>query len=634
MDYQSKHSGASIEGILDIVDTSGDGTKFLSDDGTYKEIGSPQPTGGTLVITVTSNQAQPDASLQGAKVSVKVGDVTTQLTYSGETLTHTVPVGDSYQVIPGDVEGYLTPSVIDGVSSAGIIPVTLSWSTTLVSLTYTASGDDISTLPDASCSLSKDGEPYSTFTIEPGDTHPIHVPDVSNSHDWVVSFNETVGATPPDDISIDAGGGTKAYSFTYSIVTEETHAYWIEYHMTNGSTPTPMTAVVNRGGNQDVINDILSRFRRCLALPQSDGTAVICYLNADDSTKWPDGTSVSGSLEYARRQYYMVHFPKYYYRCGEVYDDGDLKAVKIWFSNIKVSDSYKEEPECLIGVFEASSNLIEDDEETSAQGERLTSASGCVSVGDVSATNAYLFAQNIGYNWGLISYRAHRTIANMFCAKYGTTNISTDNPVIPCSGCGRLYNEFTGFTLSLGNTDGRSDDAQGKSSNFLGIEDCYGGLGEWVQGINVLNRTSNKHIVYDDGFHPDMDETELEELGVSGVRVAGENLPSNEGWISNIAAGLNNGGVIEPDVIPMYWSASSTTGFCDYSYKGLNNQSYTVMVRSGDSSYTDRSGVFYADMRYAASESNNKIGARIGFYGTIVVKEKADFLATQIGWDH
>ena len=84
----------------------------------------------------------------------------------------------------------------------------------------------------------------------------------------------------------------------------------------------------------------------------------------------------------------------------------------------------------------------------------------------------------------MIDYRAHKTIANLFCAKYGNTNISTDNSSIPCSGGTRSWDSSIGATVSLGNRDGKSS----KSSNFLGLEDCYYGRYEFVQGINIIDR--------------------------------------------------------------------------------------------------------------------------------------------------
>lgn len=82
---------------------------------------------------------------------------------------------------------------------------------------------------------------------------------------------------------------------------------WVQFNEAAGTT------TLERGGNLDVITSLTSKFKRCLALPQNDGSAAIAYLGSTDSNKWEDGSTVepTGAYHYV---YYMVHFPKYYYR--------------------------------------------------------------------------------------------------------------------------------------------------------------------------------------------------------------------------------------------------------------------------------------------------------------------------------
>lgn len=65
-------------------------------------------------------------------------------------------------------------------------------------------------------------------------------------------------------------------------------------------------------------------------------------------------------------------------------------------------------------------------------------------------------AKSNGPLWSIGDYRSHATIARMFCAYYKTTNISTSNSAIPCSGGTKRYNYgVTGATITLGNRDGK-----------------------------------------------------------------------------------------------------------------------------------------------------------------------------------
>lgn len=403
----------------------------------------------------------------------------------------------------------------------------------------------------------------------------------------------------PSDVVEEAPIDDKQYARKngewVEVIAEDTHAMWVEFDENNSTT------TLQRGGNLDVITSLTSKFKRCLALPQANGTAAIAYLNDTDSTKWPDGTTVSVSN--GGQDYYMVHFPKYYYKSVNT----DTNKWRLYISERKINDDYKEERECLIGVFEA----------YSMSGFRLASRPNVVSKGDIDITGFYELAQLSGSKWGLIDYRAHKTIANMFCAKYGSTNISTLNENIPCSGGKKTYDNVVGNTLSLGNADGLADSqtAGFKSSSFLGLEDCYYGKWEWVQGINIIDRL---WIVYDGGLQVDTNAANLTSAGFTNVRTIGTAAAT-----SNYITGISHGEYA--DIMPTKASGgSSTTYYADYYYQNSGN---IVFARSGDLGTGIGCGVFTANCNFGSSHSYASFGSRLGFYGTIVEKTKDEFIA-------
>lgn len=223
----------------------------------------------------------------------------------------------------------------------------------------------------------------------------------------------------------------------------------------------------------------------------------------------------------------------------------------------------------------------------------------------------------------MIDYRAHKTIANLFCAKYGNTNISTDNSSIPCSGGTHSWDSSIGATVSLGNRDGKSS----KSSNFLGLEDCYYGKYEFVQGINIINR---QWIVYDGGLKVNTDLSGLTSAGYTNVRQivassSSNTAASSSGWITGIAHGEY------ADIMPTYVSGGSdTTYYADYYYQNTGNR---ILLRSGASVAGSRCGVFYSFAADDSSHSGSAVGSRLGFYGKIVVKTKEEFLALEPGFN-
>lgn len=388
---------------------------------------------------------------------------------------------------------------------------------------------------------------------------------------------------------------------------EDTLAYWYENNE-NASSTTCAT-----GGNRNVIESLRSKFKRCIAMPSGDDAALISYLNEIDSNKWPDGTGAT--YETVRKESLMVHFPKYYHKTIE-------RSPGIWrtyISEQQIDNDYIEEPELLLGTFEG---II-----SGENGGALTSTGSSISTASKTMAQFVAAAKVNGSMYGIGDYRSHATIARMFCAYYKTTNISTSNSAIPCSGGTKRYDYgWTGGTKALGNRDGKAavnNDAGYYSTNFLGLEDCYYSKWEFVQGINILK---GKYVVYDGGSFPDKDVTELEAAGATNIRVVGyEPNPAAtagyNGWTKAVAQGKYG------DVVPTAHGGSETTYYSDYSW--FNPTGNRIFLRSGPSDNGSRCGVFVAYAHHASSASWTTIGARLAFYGKIVVVDSDTFKKMQ-----
>ena len=384
---------------------------------------------------------------------------------------------------------------------------------------------------------------------------------------------------------------------------EDTLAYWYENDENNSSTTCAT------GGNRNVIESLRSKFKRCIAKPYGDDAALISYLNETDSNKWPDGTGAT--YETVRKESLMVHFPKYYHKTIE-------RSPGIWrtyISEQQIDNDYIEEPELLLGTFEG---IISDE-----NGGALTSTGSSISTASKTMAQFVAAAKVNGSMYGIGDYKSHATIARMFCAYYKTTNISTSNSAIPCSGGTKRYNYgWTGGTKALGNRDGKAavnNDAGYYSTNFLGLEDCYYSKWEFVQGINILK---GKYVVYDGGSFPDKDVAELEAAGATNIRVVGyEPNPAAtdayNGWTKAVAQGKYG------DVVPTAHGGSETTYYSDYSW--FNTTGNRIFLRSGRSDHGSHCGVFVASAANASSTSWTSFGARLAFYGKIVVVDSDTF---------
>lgn len=444
-----------------------------------------------------------------------------------------------------------------------------------------------------------------------------------NSHGWCVislysnnGFDETTLLPKYCSAQYNALNGESYLFGTYNavwycnqIVTnnnlEDTLAYWYENNE-NASSTTCLT-----GGNRNVIESLRSKFKRCIAKPYGDDAALISYCNEENSANWPDGSAID--IDLSRKENRMVYFPKYYHKTVE-------RSPGIWrtyISEQQIDSDYIEEPEMLLSTFEAYTNTD----------GTLMSVWGVASTASQTMATFVSQAKSNGPLWSIGDYRSHATIARMFCAYYKTTNISTSNSAIPCSGGTKRYNYgITGATIILGNRDGKkatTNDTSYYSTNFLGLEDCYYSKWEFVQGINILK---GKYVVYDGGSFPDKDVAELEAAGATNIRVVGyEPNPAAtagyNGWTKAVAQGKYG------DVVPTAHGGSETTYYSDYSW--FNPTANRIFLRSGSSGYGSRCGVFVASATNASSLSWSDIGARLAFYGKIVVVDSDTFKKMQ-----
>ena len=386
---------------------------------------------------------------------------------------------------------------------------------------------------------------------------------------------------------------------------EDTLAYWYENNE-NASSTTCLT-----GGNRNVIESLRSKFKRCIAKPYGDDAALISYCNEENSANWPDGSAID--IDLSRKENRMVYFPKYYHKTVE-------RSPGIWrtyISEQQIDSDYIEEPEMLLSTFEAYTNTD----------GTLMSVWGVASTASQTMATFISQAKSNGPLWSIGDYRSHATIARMFCAYYKTTNISASNSAIPCSGGTKRYNYgVTGATITLGNRDGKkatTKDTSYYSTNFLGLEDCYYSKWEFVQGINILK---GKYVVYDGGSFPDKDVAELEAAGATNIRVVGyEPNPAAtaayNGWTKAVAQGKYG------DVVPTAHGGSETTYYSDYSW--FNPTGNRIFLRSGNSDNGSPCGVFVAAASHASSSSWTGFGARLAFYGKIVVVDSDTFKKMQ-----
>ena len=528
------------------------------------------PSDVTVTLTGTGNYSSYSKVLSGA------------LTYDNIK----IPTNTTYNVTVSNLDGtryhYIAPVISTQTASNPSESVSIEYVGRTLTINHSTTENTCSPTLTVSYTGAITNSDSFTPTLTSTVTSTLIV--LPDNTDYSITGNEIATfETPSFPITGTINSQDSSVSVIYSFLSEEAYASWVIFDDSSSTT------VLETGGNKDVINRVTANFKRCIAKPQSDGSAAITYLDPSNSNYFADGSSTSS---YTSGYNWMVHFPKYYYRCEQ--DSSNTSKWKLYISDRKLNENYKEERECLIGVFEAYNSS-----------SKLYSIPNVLSTASITITKFFTYAQANGTNWGLIDYRAHKTIANMFACKYGNTNISTPNSSIPCSGGTKAYDSGnTGNTLSLGNSDGLNSD----SSNFLGIEDCYYGKWEFVQGINIV--ADRTWVVYDGGLKVDTNAAGLISAGYTNVRTIGTGYPS-DGWITGISHGEY------ADVMPTAASGGSdTTYYADYYYQSTGNR---IFRRSGYSSHGSNCGVFCSRASVASSYSDAAVGSRLGFYGTINV---------------
>jgi hypothetical protein len=339
---------------------------------------------------------------------------------------------------------------------------------------------------------------------------------------------------------------------------------------------------------------IQSRMRRCLL--SANGTVNV-YLDALNSNYTASGasadlTGASGNV--------MVEIPKFYYKYRYV------GTTHNWSISLTPLDGYAVHPAFNKGGVEVEHRYI-GAYNASTDGSVLKSVSGQYC--DCSMTRATMRtrAQAIGTGWGIQDFNLISAIQLLMIVEFGTFNTQT------AIGMGRTqltdgswadgsYYGLNGLSNSIGNATGNvnysgdADDA-GADLNYMsyrGIENFYGNVWKWVDGINVQDRvpfiSNNPALFADDTF-------------TGSYISAGITMSSSDGW-QNALAQVGTG------FFPVSVGAGSSTKITDYYYQASGNRVVWLGGCAGDGSYA---GAFCLYAAAASSASGVHVGSVLAF---------------------
>lgn len=266
----------------------------------------------------------------------------------------------------------------------------------------------------------------------------------------------------------------------------------------------------------------------------------------------------------------MVDFPEFYYKWEQV----DSNRFRYRFAEYNVDGTFKHVPHSLVGAYKAYQT-----------GNKLYSRSGVTPTTNVSSNQFDTYASARGKGYQRIDFQQHCVIAFMLYAKYGNRNLQA---VLGAGGATYSPATTTGSSNATGNADTKNESS--KYVCGLGLEGVFGGIYEWVKGVEINNRVWK--ITDPDGS------------------IRNVNAGTSDGWITGVAA--ENGPFF--DMVPTKVGGSETTHYSDHYYQTSGGP--LVLARSYFDSHAN-GGVAFARAHHDASYTYSSCGSRLAFRGVI-----------------
>ena len=332
----------------------------------------------------------------------------------------------------------------------------------------------------------------------------------------------------------------------------------------NGSTITATTATFDN-------HVIWGGMRRCNL---SDAGVVNAYYG--DAAYVDDGTN--GQV--------MVEIPKFWYKSSKV-----GTVISWWISGVALS-GYTVHPAFVVDGVTKEKIYMSAYEGYLASGNKLASISGVAPAVSADLPTFRGYAHNRGTGWEVNDFNTVCAIQLLYLIEYANFDSQTQigRGVVDVSAAVN-----TGATASLGNASGKASGTDGQVSiSYRGIENFWGNVWKWVDGINIKadrNPWIANHDFASDTFaHPYVD-TSL----TNGA---------TDGYVINIGFGSGlDYGFLASDVT----GGSSSTYLCDYYYRATGNKAALFGGYWADASIA---GAFAWILSYAASKVLSLVGAR------------------------
>ena len=306
------------------------------------------------------------------------------------------------------------------------------------------------------------------------------------------------------------------------------------------------------------------------------GGKVTKEIKPSNKTQYIDGSTVPNDVDV------MVEIPKVYWKFTNVTNGYEMRI-----SNYKIDSSYDcyahkvggvEKDYIYVGAYLGY-----------VEGNKLRSRSGVSPTVNITLTQFRNYAHNVGSGYQQWNWFTLLLLQNLYLLAYKNLNSQSALGQGVCSVSNKVN---TGGTNTKGMIFGSSNG--GQQVCFLGIEDFYGNIYQWVDGMYF---DGSRILVVSDNRNFNDNR--------SGFVSVGNANTVSSGRISKVI-GTSQGGFF-----PKQCSGSDTTYYCDYGY-----------VLSGYFGFSGGYwadgaivGAFYLGVYCRASVSSSYLGSRLVFLG-------------------
>lgn len=225
----------------------------------------------------------------------------------------------------------------------------------------------------------------------------------------------------------------------------------------------------------------------------------------------------------------------------------------------------------------------------------LVSVSGKLPDTNTSLSEQRIQANLRGSGYELLNFNIVTMLQILFTLAYRNTNSQSS---LGMGYVGASAKATTGGTDTKGWVYGST--SQTEQMCFLGIEDLWGNLYQWVDGM----KTDADYNIWFCTDNVNFNDTGT---GEGWEKVENSIPQAEEGWLKGIDTSGKTG------FIPKTFSASSTTYYCDIA--SIYNNRFSYWGGSYNDSYN--AGIFYLSIYRTASETNTRLGARLVYIGEV-----------------